>query len=60
MAGRIIEKGIDFIPIPDSFLVTESNIDEVREIILSEFRNEYGVEPLLREKLLTHNALSAA
>ncbi len=60
VAKILIEKGIDFIPIHDSFLITESNIEKVREIILCEFCKEYGVEPLLREKLITHKALSAA
>ena len=60
VANILLEKGIDFIPIHDSFLVTETNVNEVREIILSEFRKVYRVEPLLREKLLTHKVLSAA
>ena len=60
VANILLEKGIDFIPIHDSFLVSEFNVNEVRKIISNEFIKEYGVEPLLREKLLTHKALSAA
>lgn len=47
---RLAGKGIYTLTIHDSILTTEGNTEEVKEIILDEFKNQYGLIPSIKIK----------